>query len=58
MWLDNKKIRAAQHCDTVAHPERREEKFNRIGQFTVQYLKGNDYSLPYVFPEPMSHKDS
>jgi GNAT superfamily N-acetyltransferase len=55
MWLDNEKVRAAQHCDTMVHPEYRNKGiFNRMGQFAIQYLKDNDYALSYGFPGPLS----
>lgn len=55
MWLENEKVRAAQHGDTMVHPEHRNKGiFNRVGQFAIQYLKDNDYALSYGFPGPMS----
>jgi GNAT superfamily N-acetyltransferase len=55
MWLGNKKIKTAQHCNTMVHPDYRGRGiFNRMGQFAVQYLKDNGYALSYGFPGPMS----
>ncbi len=55
MWLDNEKVRTAQHGDTMVHPEHRNKGiFSRMGQFAIQYLKDNDYALSYGFPGPMS----
>jgi len=55
MWLGGKKVKAAQHCDTMVHPDYRGKGiFNRMGQFAVQYLKNNDYALSYGFPGPMA----
>jgi len=55
MWLDNERVITAQHCDTMVHPNYRNEGiFNRMGQFAVQYLKENNYTLSYGFPAPMS----
>ncbi len=55
MWLADKKLKTAQHCDTMVHPEYRNKGiFNRMGQFAIQYLKKNGYALSYGFPAPMS----
>jgi predicted GNAT family acetyltransferase len=55
MWVGDKKVKTAQHCNTMVHPEYRKRGiFNKMGQFAVQYLKDNDYALTYGFPGPMS----
>jgi len=55
MWLGNKKVKAAQHCDTMVHPDYQGKGiFNQMGQFAVRYLKDNGYALSYGFPGPMS----
>jgi len=55
MWLGNKKVKAAQHCDTMVHPDYQGKGiFNRMGQFAIRYLKDNGYALSYGFPGPMS----
>jgi len=55
MWLENKIIKTAQHCDTMVHPEYRNRGiFNRMGQFAIQYLKENNFKLSYGFPAPIS----
>ena len=46
MWLGNKKVIAAQHCDTMVHPEyRRHGLFNLMGQFSLRYLKENGCAI-------------
>jgi GNAT superfamily N-acetyltransferase len=55
MWLGNKRVFAAQHCDTMVHPEYRSQGiFNQMGQYSIQYLKENGCALSYGFPGPMS----
>jgi len=50
MWLGNEKVRAAQHADTMVHPEHQGKGiFNRMGQFAMEYLKENGYALSYGF---------
>ena len=51
MWLANEKVKAAQHCDTMVHPQyQREGIFNRMGKFAIQYLRENGFALSYGFP--------
>ena len=53
--VNNEKILAAQHCDTMVHPKfRNQGLFNRMGEYSLQYLKEHDYVLSYGFPGPMS----
>ena len=55
MWLGGEKIKTAQHCDTMVHPDYQGKGiFNRMGQFAIRYLKDNGYALSYGFPGPMS----
>lgn len=55
MWLGNKKVKTAQHCDTMVHPDYQGRGiFNQMGKFAIQYLKDNGYALSYGFPNPMS----
>ncbi len=55
VWLDDERIKTAQHCDTMVHPEYRNRGiFNRMNQFAIRYLKENDYILSYGFPALMS----
>ena len=55
MWLGNKKVKTAQHCDTMVHPDYRGKGiFNKMGQFAIGYLKDNGYALSYGFPAPIS----
>jgi len=50
MWLGNQRVRAAQHTDTMVHPEYQGKGiFNRMGQFSMEYLKENGYALSYGF---------
>jgi GNAT superfamily N-acetyltransferase len=56
LWVKNERILAAQHCDTMVHPEfRNQGLFNRMGEYSLQYLKEhNNCALSYGFPGPMS----
>ena len=55
MWLGNEKLKAAQHCDTMVHPQYQGKGiFNRIGKFAIQYLRDNGFTLSYGFPGPQS----
>jgi GNAT superfamily N-acetyltransferase len=55
MWIENKKVVTAQHCDTMVHPEHRNKGiFNAMGQFAIKYLREHSYALSYGFPGPMS----
>ena len=55
MWLDNSKIIAAEHCDTMVHPEYRNRGiFNKMGLYSIRYLRENKYALSYGFPNPLS----
>jgi GNAT superfamily N-acetyltransferase len=55
MWLGDRKVKAAQHCDTMVHPDYQGKGiFNRMGQFAIGYLKDNGYALSYGFPGLMS----
>lgn len=48
--LGNEKIIAAQHCDTMVHPEyQRRGLFNLMGEFSLRYLKENGYGISYGF---------
>jgi GNAT superfamily N-acetyltransferase len=55
MWLGNEKLKAAQHCDTMVHPQYQGMGiFNRMGKFAIQYLRDNGFTLSYGFPGPLS----
>lgn len=55
MWLEDEKVKAAQPCDTMVHPEyRREGIFSRMNQFAIEYFKQSGYAFFYNFPGPMS----
>jgi GNAT superfamily N-acetyltransferase len=55
MWLGNKRVKTAQHCDTMVHPDYQGKGiFNRMGRFAIQHLKDNGYALSYGFPAPIS----
>ena len=55
MWLGDKRVKTAQHCDTMVHPDYQGRGiFNLMGQFAIRYLKDNGYALSYGFPGPMS----
>jgi GNAT superfamily N-acetyltransferase len=53
--LGNKKVNAAQHTDTMVDPEYQGKGiFNRMGQFSIRYLKDSGYALSYGFPNRLS----
>lgn len=55
IWLGNKRVKTAQHCDTMVHPDYQGKGiFNRMGRFAIQHLKDNGYALSYGFPAPIS----
>jgi len=55
VWLGNQKGIAAQHCDTMVHPEyQRQGLFNLMGQFSLQYLKENGCLLSYGYANLLS----
>jgi hypothetical protein len=55
MWINNSKVKTAQHCDTMVHPDYRNQGiFNRMGQLAIQYLEEMDYTLSYGLPNAMS----
>lgn len=55
MWLGNEKVKTAQHCDTMVHPDYQGRGiFNQMGKFAIQCLKDNGYALSYGFPNPKS----
>ena len=55
MWLADKKVMAAQHCDTMVHPEyQKQGLFNLMGQFSLKYLKEKGYAISYGFPNQLS----
>jgi len=57
MWLGNKKVLAAQHDDTMVHPEyQKQGLFNLMGRFSLSYLKENGYALSYGFPNLLSRR--
>jgi GNAT superfamily N-acetyltransferase len=57
MWLENRRLVTAQHCDTLVHPEYRNQGiFNRMGEFASRYLRDHDCALSWGFPGPMSRR--
>ena len=57
MWLGKEKVMAAQHCDTMVHPDYRGKGiFNNMGRVAIDQLKANGYTLSYGFPGPMSRQ--
>jgi hypothetical protein len=55
MWVNNSKVIAAQHCDTMVHPEHRNKGiFNKMGEYSINFMKEHDYALSFGFPGPMS----
>jgi len=57
MWLGEEKIKAAQHVDTMVHPEYQGKGlFNIMGQYSLEYLKENGYALSYGFSNTLSRR--
>jgi len=57
MWIGDKIVTTAQHCDTMVHPDYRNRGiFNRMGLFALQHLKEYGYALCYGLPAPMSRR--
>jgi GNAT superfamily N-acetyltransferase len=57
MWLGKEKIKAAQHVDTMVHPEYQGQGlFNLMGQYSLEYLKENGYALSYGFANALSRR--
>ena len=57
MWLGNEKVKAAQHVDTMVHPEyQKRGVFNLVGQFSINYLRENGYALSYGFANRLSRQ--
>ena len=55
MWLGNERITAAQHTDTMVHPEyRRGGVFSRMTEYAIQGLRDEKCELSYGFPGPES----
>ena len=55
MWLKDEKVKAAQPCDTIVHPEHRHKGIlDRMNQFAIDYFKENGYALFYNFPNSRS----
>lgn len=55
MWLVDKKVVAAQHVDTMVHPEYQGQGlFSLMGKFSLRYLQENGYALSYGFPNQLS----
>jgi len=55
MWLEDKKVRVAQHCDTMVHPKhQRKGIFNKMGKFAIQHLREQGFALSYGFPNLLS----
>jgi GNAT superfamily N-acetyltransferase len=55
LWLGDRKVVGAQHCDTLVHPDyRRQGIFNRMGKSAIHYLLEHDCPLSYGFPGKMS----
>jgi len=55
LWVGNERVSAAQHCDTMVHPDYRSKGiFGQMGEFGVRYLRENGFALSYGFPGPMA----
>lgn len=57
IWLGKEKIKAAQHVDTMVHPEYQGKGlFNLMGQYSLEYLKENGCALSYGFANALSRR--
>ncbi|MFC1488078.1 GNAT family N-acetyltransferase, partial [Thermoproteota archaeon] len=57
MWINNKKVKAAQHCDTMVHPKyQRKGIFSKMGKYSIKYLERKGFELSYGFPNELSRK--
>ena len=55
MWLEDKKVKAALHCDTMVHPKhQRKGIFSKMGKFAIQHLREQGFALSYGFPNLLS----
>jgi len=55
MWANDRKLKVAQPCDTMVHPEyRRQGLFSRMNELAIQFLGSKGYALFYNFPSPMA----
>ncbi len=55
LWLGNERVKAAQPCDTMVHPQYRQEGiFSRMNQFAIEYFRREGYALFYNFPNSNS----
>jgi len=55
MWINDRKVKAAQPCDTMVHPKYRGQGlFGRMNQFAIDYFEGQGCALFYNFPNSMS----
>jgi GNAT superfamily N-acetyltransferase len=57
MWINGKKAKTAQHCDTMVHPDhQRMGIFSKMGRFSIEYLQKRGIALSYGFPNSLSSK--
>ena len=55
MWLGEKRVKVAQHCNTMVHPDYQGRGiFGKMGEFAKKYLEDNGYAISFGFPGPMS----
>ena len=55
MWLKDKKVRVAQHCDTMVHPHhQRKGIFYKMGKFALELLQKQGIAFSYGFPNMLS----
>ena len=51
LWLGNERVKVAQPCDTMVHPEyHRQGIFSQMNQFAIEYFRREGYALFYNFP--------
>jgi GNAT superfamily N-acetyltransferase len=51
MWMNEQKVRVAQPCDTMVHPDYRRRGINsKMLEFSINWYKENGYAFFYSFP--------
>lgn len=55
MWVKDRKVKSAQPCDTMVHPEYRGKGlFSRMNQVAIEHFKERDYAFFYNSPNHQS----
>lgn len=57
MWIGDRKVKTALHCDTMVHPEhQRKGIFSLMGKFSIEHLGKRGFALSYGFPNSLSRE--